>query len=558
MKVKKLILLILVLSCIVLLLCACGECEHDYRVTETVVSTCEVRGYEISTCIKCGDRLNKPLDLDENNHKESSVWTGDDNYHWHVSDCTHRIVTDMAEHQRGESGKCTVCGRELSCPHDFSSVVEIEATCSTLGRVKKTCNLCYTVEYEDIAYNPQNHEYSNVYAGDEEYHWYPVTCGHDVSVEKEKHTRGENNKCSVCSRDLECIHLWSAYSVETQPTCSTLGRQRRDCLRCEAKEYEDIPMNDNHSFSADWTTDKYSHWHKSTCGHDVVSEDEAHEFEDGVCVVCDRECTHEYDGGVHNSSSNSTIYNCTLCGDVKEEEGLPNRESKVIVMNDEPRENEPEYKYYKYKVSVDKSAENRLIDRREEKTYYLSGEYNLFQSSISNQFKYMGTFYPMHLYEAAPLFDMEKNCSNSFATAEFNTREFNKKIHNFIRFIYICTDGKLELSFEYDTSFMYQCRNLSYGIRGRFNVENCADGLSYDTVRELLLSKYSGAQTYLDVYKGTMGMEIKFLSSDDTTLGLNVGDYSWCDIHVGIPLLSVDKENNFWSFMLTNSGMIGY
>ena len=53
-------------------------------------------------------------------------------------------------------------------------------------------------------------------------------------------------------------------------------------------------------------------------------------------------------------------------------------------------------------------------------------------------------------------------------------------------------------------------------------------------------------------------MEIKFLSSDDTTLGLNVGDYSWCDIHVGIPLLSVDKENNFWSFMLTNSGMIGY
>ncbi|MBQ2714012.1 MAG: hypothetical protein IJF76_00075 [Clostridia bacterium] len=354
----------------------------------------------------------------------------------------------------------------------------------------------------------------------------------------------------------------------------------------EAKAYSGDPVTGvfgesvsfsthQHEFTLEIALDKYlatpatceakaTYFYSCSCG--AVGDDAFmfgdfadHSYENGVCGVCGLVCEHVFDEGVFNSSSKKTTYTCSVCSYEKVEAGLPNRESELVVTNAiEPDEGEVEYKYYKYKVYVDKSVENRFIERREEKTHYEKGNYNLFQSSNSSDFKYIGTFYPMNLYETATLFEMDMSCVKAFGTAEFNTRNFNRMIHNFIRFIYICTDGDLELSFEYDTSFMYGCKNLSYGIRGRFNVESCADGMSYNTIRELLLSAYSGSQTYLDVYKGMMNMQIEFLSNDDTTTGLNVGDYSWCDICVEIPLLNIEREDSFWSFMLTNSGMMGY
>lgn len=42
-----------------------------------------------------------------------------------------------------------------------------------------------------------------------------------------------------------------------------------------------------HTFATAWTYDENKHWHASTCGHDVRSEEAAHTAgEDGKCTVC--------------------------------------------------------------------------------------------------------------------------------------------------------------------------------------------------------------------------------------------------------------------------------
>jgi len=266
----------------------------------------------------------------------------------------------------------------------------------------------------------------------------------------------------------------------------------------------------------------------------------------------------ENDGGVYNEAENKTYYTCTICGAVHAEEGLPNR-GVTITETNEAEKDEQVAKYYKYLLKINKNEDDRYIERESIKTYYVTGEYNAYNFDGANEFEYIGSLFSKEVYVKDYCFDNERTCRESFATAEFNVGEFNKMMFNFMRFIYISTDGALELSFEYDTSFMYQVKGMCYGIRGRFVVENVKAGFSQvSTIRDLLYSNYVANMTYLDVYKGLMGMEFGFMGLNDTTDGLNKGDYSYCDIKVGIPLLAIDNEDEFWEFMLTQSDMIKY
>ncbi len=56
-----------------------------------------------------------------------------------------------------------------------------------------------------------------------------------------------------------------------------------------------------HTFEKGWTTDDTYHWHKSTCGHDVVDGKSEHSFEDVVT-------NPTYDLGGY------TTHTCTVCG----------------------------------------------------------------------------------------------------------------------------------------------------------------------------------------------------------------------------------------------------
>ena len=57
-----------------------------------------------------------------------------------------------------------------------------------------------------------------------------------------------------------------------------------------------------HTFSNDWSFDETSHWHASTCGHDVVSDQEKHDWNRGVIT---EEPSHFKEG--------TLTYTCTEC-----------------------------------------------------------------------------------------------------------------------------------------------------------------------------------------------------------------------------------------------------
>ena len=48
---------------------------------------------------------------------------------------------------------------------------------------------------------------------------------------------------------------------------------------------DNIPTH-THSFSKSWTYDDNSHWHDSTCEHELKNDEGEHEFENGICKVC--------------------------------------------------------------------------------------------------------------------------------------------------------------------------------------------------------------------------------------------------------------------------------
>ncbi len=60
---------------------------------------------------------------------------------------------------------------------------------------------------------------------------------------------------------------------------------------CGGNNNPDDPDDHQHTFSEKWTTDDTYHWHKATCGHDVVSDKGEHVDEDGdhYCDVCEKQ-----------------------------------------------------------------------------------------------------------------------------------------------------------------------------------------------------------------------------------------------------------------------------
>ncbi len=267
-------------------------------------------------------------------------------------------------------------------------------------------------------------------------------------------------------------------------------------------------------------------------------------------------CVHEWDKGVFVSSTKSTTFTCTQCGETKTELGLANVDPDVIVTTAIPDEDSNEFLYYRYKLKINKSEANKYIFREETKSFYNAGEYNLVAPTNRSELKYVGTLLPKEIYEADYKYPVNQNPLQSFGKGEFNASTMNYKFYNFMRFIYISTGGKLELSFEYDTSFIYSTPNLSFAVRGRFIVEKVDPSLTnLDSLASFLTQNYVGSYDYAEFYEyySQNQFQVSFLDTDDGTTGVQVGDYSWCDVNSEIPLISVEKEVTFWEYLLANN-----
>lgn len=207
----------------------------------------------------------------DHTHSFEDKWSWDETTHYHKSACGHNVKQDEAKHKdENNDGICDVCTYDYDHTHTYAEewvAADAEGhwhapTCGhTVDGADKTphadenndgdCDVC--------GYNGGHvHTYADEWTQTEDEHWHEVTCGHNVPVgDKGVHKDEDGDTiCDVCGHAPEHFH----------------------------------------TFEEGWSADANTHYHASTCGHDVRKEEAAHSGyeEDGVCDVCGYVVFHLY------------------------------------------------------------------------------------------------------------------------------------------------------------------------------------------------------------------------------------------------------------------------
>lgn len=188
-----------------------------------------------------------------------------------------------------ESGKVEVTSivKGSGATITFSSTVEQSEAIVVSAKVDTK-----DVEELENAITVAAHNHTFEWRHDAEKHWPQITCS-DHSAEK---------------TDEKEDHSWDAGTVTLEPGCETTGTIRFTCTVCGEQKTEDVPVT-GHKFSSAWTSDAENHWHASTCGHEVVSDQAAHTWNSGVVTTAPT-----------FSETGIKTYTCTVCGKTKTEE----------------------------------------------------------------------------------------------------------------------------------------------------------------------------------------------------------------------------------------------
>ena len=110
------------------------------------------------------------------------------------------------------------------------------------------------------------HTFSTEWTSDEKEHWH---------------------RCTGCTANTpKELHEWDSGTVITPSGCGTTGTMKYTCTVCGREKTETTPAG-THTFDTKWSCNETEHWHAATCGHDLVSEQGKHEWnEQNVCSVC--------------------------------------------------------------------------------------------------------------------------------------------------------------------------------------------------------------------------------------------------------------------------------
>ncbi len=246
---------------------------------------------------------------EEHVHTFEEAWQSDETDHWHQANCEHADqIKDKAPHEDlDENDLCDVCGYAMNHTHTHSDKWSFNKdehyhapTCGCNANDKKyqkdnaphvdednnaLCDVCgYDYDHTHV------YDTENWTKADETYHWHAPTCGHDVEgADKEEHTDEDNDGvCDGCDWDYDHVH----------------------------------------TFEEEWQIDGDYHWHKATCGHDVLGEKNPHrdQDDDGKCDTCETTPEHFHDidwdvwSGDKDNHWHATKGECAEC---KDAEGNP-------------------------------------------------------------------------------------------------------------------------------------------------------------------------------------------------------------------------------------------
>ena len=274
----------------------CGHSEVSARAEHTwdsgqvtTESTENSEGVMTYTCVVCSKTKNEPIPEKEHVHV-FTVRLATPEYLSTEATCEQK-ATYFFSCVCTEKGSDTFEDGGLAAHSYGEYISNNDATCDADGTKSATCEVC---EHTDTISDPnskQEHSFANYWSGNEDYHWYAATCGHD----DQKKDYGE--------------HSWNEGEIITYPTEETDGQKHQTCTICLKERIVSVPaLGHVHTFDTEWTNDDDYHWHAANCAHtDQKADMEAHDF---------RLTDEGYDATVYEQGSD--IYECSVCGMKKE------------------------------------------------------------------------------------------------------------------------------------------------------------------------------------------------------------------------------------------------
>ena len=267
----------------------CGKVTVEKGNHNWKDGTCEVCGYVCvhsggeanctkgAVCENCGKEY---TEKNQANHSGKVVWEQTAETHQKKCDCCGANITNEEAHN-WEDGHCSVCGYD--CIHTGGN-----ATCTQ----KAVCDICH-IEYGEI--NADNHTGTEEWTQTATEHEKKYDCCGKVTVEKGNHN-WKDGTCEVCG--YVCVHSGGEANCTKGAVCENCG-----------KEYTEKNQA-NHSGNVVWVQTAETHQKKCDCCDKEVSVSEAHDWENGVCKVCNYQCGH--------TGGNATCVKkalCTICGE---------------------------------------------------------------------------------------------------------------------------------------------------------------------------------------------------------------------------------------------------
>ena len=267
----------------------------------------------------------------QHQHTFGSDWSKDETYHWHAATCEHSDeVADKAEHAY-KNGVCVCGAEEPKAPHEHNYTANVTApTCTEAGFTTYTCECGDSYVADNVP--ADGHGYSDEWSKDADKHWHAATCEHSDEVADEAEHIYENGVCICGAEEPEAPHEHTysdAWSKDETKHWHAATCEHTDEVADEAEHIyengvcicgeEEPAMPHEHTYSSVWSYDANGHWHASTCGHDVKSDEASHTLGTDYKCACGYQHEHTYaDGWSYDANGH---WHASTCGhDVKSDE----------------------------------------------------------------------------------------------------------------------------------------------------------------------------------------------------------------------------------------------
>lgn len=296
----------------------CSKCQevnteaHDWNDgAPNPDATCTTPGTMEYNCLFCS--ATKTEDIKALGHKYDNDCDASCNRTGcgYTRTVSHKYGTDWQNDKNGHWHKCTVCGNTK----DYASHTPAATTNPDDAKI---CSVC---QYEISPAAAHEHEMSEEWITDAQYHWHRCqkknpSCYHMEDKAEHDYDDDCDISCNTCGYIREAPHNytgeWKGGQEGHWDVCATCGARSQTyphepgpeatqdapqiCVECNFTIK--MPLNHVHDFGEVWYDDEEYHWQSCTDGACLeTTEKEAHDWDDGV----------ELDDG-------SLQYTCSVCG----------------------------------------------------------------------------------------------------------------------------------------------------------------------------------------------------------------------------------------------------